>query len=335
MRFWYRHALTKSDLANVGKDVWMFISGSTSISTGAQLINANQQTNFISPKYSIPGISTNTAEANPAGYVIKAIYSNDNLGSTADIDSSYYNFDYKTGIFQFTSSAIATTVIADATNGRVYLTAYQYVGQVLSTRLTNVDASLATLSASIQAVSASGAVAGATNGTTFSGFDLGMLNNGTYMFTDGSVSASVTTTMQLINEVQFNRDVALLDASALDFNINTDIQPITDIYMTGRADVSEQKVYFKATFDINRAVNLGGIAIANLRYTQDGVADTIVALSLSYNSTTEEWEFEPTTAFTTAEAQVVQLYDASVPTDVALIGTRYYKGATASFVATA
>jgi len=184
-------------------------------------------------------------------------------------------------------------------------------------------------------VFSSGAVAGATNGTTFSGFDLGMLNNGTYMFTDGSVSASVTTSMQLINEVQFNRDVALLDASALDFNINTDIQPITDIYMTGRADVSEQKVYFKASFDINRAVNLGGIAIANLRYTQDGVADTIIALSLSYNSTTEEWEFEPTTAFTTAEAQVVQLYDASVPTDVALIGTRYYKGATASFVATA
>jgi hypothetical protein len=164
MRFWYRHALTKSDLSVIGKEVWMFISGSTSISTGAQLINANQQTNFISPKYSIPGISTNTAEANPAGYVIKAIYSNDNLGTTADIDSSYYNFDYKTGIFQFTSSAIATTVIADATNGRVYLTAYQYVGQALSTRLTNVDSSLAALSASIQAVSSSGAVAGGSNG---------------------------------------------------------------------------------------------------------------------------------------------------------------------------
>ena len=184
-------------------------------------------------------------------------------------------------------------------------------------------------------VFSSGAVAGATNGTTFSGFDLGMLNNGTYMFTDGSVSASVTTTMQLINEVQFNRDVALLDASALDFNINTDIQPITDIYMTGRADVSEQKIYFKAKFDINRAVNLGGIAIANLRCTLDGVADTIVALSLSYNATTEEWEFEPTTTITTAEDIVVSLYDATVPTDVALIGSRYYKGATASFNAVA
>jgi len=184
-------------------------------------------------------------------------------------------------------------------------------------------------------VFSSGAVAGATNGTVFSGFDLGMLNNGTYMFTDGSVSASVTTTLQLINEVQFNRDVALLDVSVLDFNPNTDLFPITDIYMTGRADVSDQKVYFKAKFDINRAVNLGGIAIANLRYTQDGVVDTIVALSLSYNSTTEEWEFEPTTAFTTAEDQVVQLYDTVNTVDVALIGTKYYSGATASFNAVA
>ena len=159
MRFWYRHALTKSDLATVGKDVWMFISGSTSISTGAQLISTDQRTNFISPKYSLANISTNTVEAGTPGYVVKAIYSNDNLSSSTDIDSSYYNFDYKTGIFQFTSSAIATTVIADGTNGRVYLSAYQYVGQVLSTRLTNVDANIAALSACILSVSASCSVA--------------------------------------------------------------------------------------------------------------------------------------------------------------------------------
>jgi len=177
-------------------------------------------------------------------------------------------------------------------------------------------------------VFSSGAIAGATNGTVFSGFDLGMLNNGTYMFTDGSVSASVTTSLQLINEVQFNRDVALLDVSVLDFNPNTDLNPITDIYMTGRADVSSAKVWFKAKFDINRAVNLGGIAIANLKFTIDGVDDTITALSLSYNSTTEEWSFTPTTTLTTAQSLVVQLYDSVNTVDVALIGTKYYKGTT-------
>jgi len=177
-------------------------------------------------------------------------------------------------------------------------------------------------------VFSSGAIAGATNGTVFNGFDLGMLNNGTYMFTDGSTSASVTTSLQLINETQFNRDVALLDASVLDFNVNTDIFPITDIVMTGRADVSDDKVYFKAKFAMNEATNLGGIAITNLRCTIDGVADTIVALSLSYNSTTEEWQFEPTTAFTTGSSIVVQLYDSVNAVAVAKIGSKYYQGET-------
>jgi hypothetical protein len=179
-------------------------------------------------------------------------------------------------------------------------------------------------------VFSSGAIAGATNGTTLSGFDLGMLNNGTYMFTDGSVSASVSTTIQLINETQFNRDVALLDASILDFNVNTDLFPITDIVMTGRADVSNDKVYFKAKFAMNQSTNLGGIAIANLRVTIDGVVSTIVALSLTYDALTNEWAFEPTTAFTTSSAIIVQLYDSVAVTDVAKIGTKFYKGATAS-----
>lgn len=179
-------------------------------------------------------------------------------------------------------------------------------------------------------VFSSGAIAGATNGTTLSGFDLGMLNNGTYMFTDGSVSASVSTTIQIINETQFNRDVALLDASVLDFNVNTDLFPITDIVMTGRADVSNDKVYFKAKFAMNQSTNLGGIAIANLRVTIDGVVSTIVALSLTYDALTNEWAFEPTTAFTTSSAIIVQLYDSVAVTDVAKIGTKFYKGATAS-----
>lgn len=177
-------------------------------------------------------------------------------------------------------------------------------------------------------VFSSGAVAGATNGTTLSGFDLGMLNSGTYMFTDGNTSASVSVTMQLINETQFNRDVALLDASVLDFNVNSDINPITDIVITGRADVSEDKVYFKPTFDMNQSTTLGGIAIANLRVTIDGVASTIVALSLAYNSTTKEYAFEPTDAFTTSSSIVVQLYDSVNNVATAKIGTRYYKGAT-------
>jgi hypothetical protein len=179
-------------------------------------------------------------------------------------------------------------------------------------------------------VFSSGSVAGATNGTTLSGFDLGMLNSGTYMFTDGNTSASVSVTMQLINETQFNRDVALLDSSVLDFNVNSDVNPITDIVMTGRADVSSDKVYFKPTFDMNQSTILGGIAIANLRVTIDGVVSTIVALSLTYDAINAEYVFEPTSAFTTSSSIVVQLYDSVNNVATAKIGTRYYKGATSA-----
>ena len=179
-------------------------------------------------------------------------------------------------------------------------------------------------------VFASGAIAGATNGTTLSGFDLGMFNTGTYMFTDGNTSASVSVTMQLINETQFNRDVAILDASILDFNVNSDIFPITGIVITGRADVSDGKVYIKPVFEMNQSTTLGGLTIPNLKVTIDGVSDTIVALSLSYDETTKEYEFETTTSFTTSSSIVVQLYDSVNSVATAKIGQRYYKGTTSS-----
>lgn len=178
-------------------------------------------------------------------------------------------------------------------------------------------------------VFSSGAIAGATNGTTFSGFDLGMLNAGTYMFTDGATSASVTTMIQLMNETQFNRDVAILDASVLDFNVNSDIFPITDIVMTGRADVSDAKVYFKAKFATNQSSVLGGIAIANLRFLIDGISNTIDLGSLNYEPTTQEYEFVPSGTITTSTKLVVALYDDNTEVYCAKIGNKFYKGATA------
>ena len=42
-----------------------------------------------------------------------------------------------------------------------------------------------------------GSIAGALDGNTFSGYSLGMLNTGTFMHTDGSVSGYVNTVVQL------------------------------------------------------------------------------------------------------------------------------------------
>jgi hypothetical protein len=175
-------------------------------------------------------------------------------------------------------------------------------------------------------VFSTGAIAGASDGTTLSGFDLGMLNNGTYMFTDGTASSHVLVSMQLINETQFNRDVALLDPTMLDFNPNQDLYPITDIVLTGRADVSDNKVYFKAKFAMNQSQDLLGIAQANIKSYKDGATDTITALSLTFDTTTREYSYTPSTPFTVANIFLVTLWDATANVNVAKIGTRFYKG---------
>ena len=79
--------------------------------------------------------------------------------------------------------------------------------------------------------------------------------------------------------------------------------------------------------------NLLGLAIANLKSYVEGVADTITALSLSYNSTTEEYSYTPTATLVAADTVVVELVDGSK--DVALVGTKYYKGKTDTIVTVA
>jgi hypothetical protein len=269
------------------------------------------------------------------------------LDLTETFDKAYVNDQIQLGNF------IPFTGAVEATNGTPEATTEEYQGGVMSVVRNGLPmftfkylkggwkfANALQTYNSFQAydvilIFSSGAIAGATNGTQLTGFDLGMLNTNTYMFTDGSVSASVSVGMQIINEAQFNRDVALLDSSVLDFNVNVDINPITDIVMSGRADASENKVYFKANFDMNQSVPLSGLAIANLRCTINGVADVITALSLSYDSVEKEYSFTPTATLIVADAVVVQLYDAVNVIDVTKIGQRYYKGATPSIVTVA
>lgn len=175
-------------------------------------------------------------------------------------------------------------------------------------------------------VFANGAIAGATNGTSITGFDLGMLNTGTYMFTDGSVSGNVMVTMQLIDADQYNLNVAILTPDVLDFKPNTDLFPITDVILTARADASNAKVYFKAKFAMNTATTLGGIAIANLKSIVNGATDTITALSLTYDSVTDEYSYTPTAVLVATDTVTVQLYDTANAVATAKIGMKFYKG---------
>ena len=122
MKYYYRYRMTKSDLNN---EVWFFTNptGSTS-GIGAQLIDSGQETNFISPKYSVPSLANaNTEDATP-GYGVKVLID----GTQQSVNN--YAFDYKTGVLQFATSAVAPTA------GQVVtISVYQYVGRKLSSQV--------------------------------------------------------------------------------------------------------------------------------------------------------------------------------------------------------
>jgi hypothetical protein len=175
-----------------------------------------------------------------------------------------------------------------------------------------------------------GSVAGALNGTTLSGYTIGMLNTGTYFHTDGAVSGYVNTVIQLTSTDEYNLNTYVIDRTESGFDANQ-LNPITDITLTGRADASDNKIYIKAKFTQNLSSNLLGLAISNLKAYVGGVSDTITAIT--YNSSTEEYALTPTTAvIATTPTWVVQLYDSVNTVAVAKVGTRYYEGATSAIV---
>ena len=141
-KYYYRHALTKASSTN---EVWFFLDPTGSNSgIGTQLIDANQKTNFISPKYSIPGLAQALTEDPTPGYGVTVLVSTSRDSGSLDfnsiVNSNFYQFDYKTGVLQFTDDDIPTD------SEYVYMTAYQYTGKTvtdvsssLSTRVTNLE----------------------------------------------------------------------------------------------------------------------------------------------------------------------------------------------------
>jgi len=133
MKYWYRHPLTKS---NVDRDVWFFVNPSgSSDGITPQLISANQQTSFISNKYSDVSLANAVAEDATPGYNVVVYKSTSADSSSLDNDDKVsgndYQFDYKTGVLQFDANKPGAT-------HRVYMTAYQYVGRTLDTSLSTI-----------------------------------------------------------------------------------------------------------------------------------------------------------------------------------------------------
>ena len=132
LKYWYRQKLTKS---NTNNEVWFFVSPSGSTGgIGAQLIDSNQETNFISPKYSLSSLASSTTEDTTPGYLAvlyKATHAtSESLDSGDIVSTNDYIFDYKTGVVQFLNAD------KDPTDSDFcYMTVYQYVGKTLNTGL--------------------------------------------------------------------------------------------------------------------------------------------------------------------------------------------------------
>ena len=129
MKYWYRQRLTKS---NTNNEVWFFLDPTGSDSgIGAQLISSDQQTSFISPKYSIAGLATSTTEDTTPGYLATVLKSTSLDSSSLDgddiVSTNDYQFDYKTGVVQFRDSSVDPT-----DSDYLYMTVYQYVGSTLA-----------------------------------------------------------------------------------------------------------------------------------------------------------------------------------------------------------
>jgi hypothetical protein len=222
MKYWYRQKMTKSNLNN---EVWFFLNPTGSASgIGAQLIDTNQQVNFLSPKYSVSSLSNANTEDTPPGYGVKV------LVDATQQSTNNYAFDYKTGVLEFSSSAVAPT------EGQlVYITAYQYVGRTLS----NYTSSLAT-SASY-ALTASYALFAANGGGS----------NNTNQIATGSITASVDISPNNLFLIKSGSNVYFNISSSSNITLSSNLfiiknfttqQPVLTVSQSGIVIVATQSI---------------------------------------------------------------------------------------------
>ena len=133
LKYWYKHRLTKF---NIGTDVWFFLnpSGSNEGIT-PQIIQTEQQTNFVSNKYATPSLANAVSEDATPGYnvvVYKSTTTDSSSLSGGDkVSTNDYQFDYKTGVLEFDQNA-------PSSNDNIFVTAYQYVGRTLDSSLSSI-----------------------------------------------------------------------------------------------------------------------------------------------------------------------------------------------------
>lgn len=134
LKYHYRHALKGA--SNGNRLVYYFTTSEPSSHddyVGSEgIIEADQETNFVSPKYVDPQLSPShadrTTEDEETGYKV-VVRSGADAASATVINTTDYVWDFKTGILSFVGSA------PHGATDFVYISVYQYVGRTLRSQI--------------------------------------------------------------------------------------------------------------------------------------------------------------------------------------------------------
>lgn len=275
LKYYYRHRLKRGAATEQPEEqVFYFTEEEATTSGGGQfvsdnqLIESDQLTNFISPKYlEVAGDTVNVAETgNPGGAGYKVVvYISDSTtasGITEDAaDPTTYVFDYKTGVLSWKAGSTPTST------KHIYMTAYRYVGRTLRSQIDDGTIGGGGVSNVSFHISAS-------EGT---GFDLA--NNATASFESGS--SGITVTAGTLNKITIGANTD-----------NVTFNSITSS-LFGTSSVAEKVFLAKAETNANRPIILSQTVTANgpLSYVSGaGFA------SFTYNTITSELKINGTNA---------------------------------------
>lgn len=179
-------------------------------------------------------------------------------------------------------------------------------------------------------VDESGNLVGATSGdgTRFTGLSASMVNTRTYVPKTGDETPKTLIEFQLDNEAQFNQRMAIITVAQSGVDINTDVNAIVGVTITGTAEAGDP-INIQVNGVNNSILGVEALTVSNFRVTNVTSGATVALTSVTEGATEGSYLLTPTTPTTAGQVLKVELYDAEASVNVALIEpNQLYKGST-------
>lgn len=160
------------------------------------------------------------------------------------------------------------------------------------------------------------------------GLSAGMVNTRTYAFKSGDTSANTMFEVQLTNEEQFNRRMAIYSVDQSNIDFNELLKPITSVTITGTAEAGDP-IVVQVNAVSNTNYGIEALTAPNFRVVNNLTNAVVPITSVAVGTIAGQYLLTPTTPTTAGQVLRVELYDADVPVAVALVGdNNLYKGGT-------